>query len=275
MTTFAFWNLRGNYTASWPARKDRLRTLITNMATEFGVDVFMFAESAFQPEELIAALQVAKIGRYCFPKAENKRIQIYTRFKQSALDEKYNSVDDRLTIRSLGTETTTVLLAVIHFQSQWYATPNDQAMQTQVVSRNIVQTENELGHQRTILVGDLNMNPFDPGMVHAQGLNSVMTRNLAERKDRVVAGEPYRMFYNPMWGHFGDRTPGPPGTYYYQNDYQWNVFDQVLLRPQLMHSLEELKILDSIGTVGIVTNAGRPQRSEASDHLPILFRLNI
>ena len=152
------------------------------MATEFGVDVFMFAESAFQPEELIAALQVAKIGRYCFPKAENKRIQIYTRFKQSALDEKYNSVDDRLTIRSLGTETTTVLLAVIHFQSQWYATPNDQAMQTQVVSRNIVQTENELGHQRTILVGDLNMNPFDPGMVHAQGLNSVMTRNLADAK---------------------------------------------------------------------------------------------
>jgi hypothetical protein len=53
------------------------------------------------------------------------------------------------------------------------------------------------------------------------------------------------------------------------------MFDQVLLRPSLMDSLAELRILDSDGQGPLVTERGRPRSSTASDHLPILFRLDL
>ncbi len=136
-----------------------------------------------------------------------------------------------------------------------------------------------VGHQRTVLVGDLNMNPFDLGMVGAQALNAVMTRDLARSEGRVVAGRSYRFFYNPMWGCFGDRTPGPAGTFFYSasnpRSYYWHLFDQVLLRPALMDALVELRILEDDGQESLLTDRRRPRSSEASDHLPVLFRLDL
>jgi len=82
-----------------------------------------------------------------------------------------------------------------------------------------------------------------------------------------------------MWGCFGDRTPGPAGSYYYgagsPDTPYWHVFDQVLLRPALADSLTELRILDSDGPEQLVSNRGRPRDGELTDHLPILFRLDV
>jgi hypothetical protein len=56
-----------------------------------------------------------------------------------------------------------------------------------------------------VLVGDFNMNPFQEGVVAANGLNAVMARRVAaRRRTRVVQEREYPFFYNPMWGHFGD-----------------------------------------------------------------------
>ncbi len=90
-----------------------------------------------------------------------------------------------------------------------------------------------------------------------------------------MAGRPYRFFSNPMWGCFGDRTPGPPGTYYYPRGSYGHLFDQVLLRPALMDALTELRILEDDGVESLLTDRKRPRASQASDHLPILFRLNV
>jgi len=142
---------------------------------------------------------------------------------------------------------------------------------------DIVRTEDKLDHQRTILVGDLNMNPFDAGVVAAQTLHAVMTRQLAGREERTVLGRSYRLFYNPMWSFFGDRTDGPPGTYYHRSsnpgDLFWNIYDQVLLRPSLMDTLVALEILTIDGQDDLLTKAGLPDKARCSDHLPILFRL--
>src|SRR4029077_188153 len=96
----------------------------------------------------------------------------------------------------------------------------------------IEQAEQQVGHGRTVLVGDWNMNPFEEGMISAAGLHGVMTRDLAIQGSRIVDRETYRFFYNPMWGRFGDTTPGPPGTYYHRSSehiaYFWHLFDQVL-----------------------------------------------
>jgi hypothetical protein len=132
-----------------------------------------------------------------------------------------------------------------------------------------------------VLVGDLNMNPFESGVVGANGLHAVMTQERAQRGVRKVGGKEYPFFYNPMWGFFGDLTKGPPGTYHYdsaeQVTYFWNIFDQVLIRPALLQHFDatSLKVISGDEKISLLNEQGIPDKANVSDHLPIVFRLYI
>jgi hypothetical protein len=102
---------------------------------------------------------------------------------------------------------------------------------------------------------------------------------LARREERDVRERAYRLFYNPTWGCFSDRTGGPLETYDLRSskpgNYFWNIYGPVLLRPSLMDALEESRFLDSDGYDSLRTPLGLPRESDGSDHLPILFRLRL
>jgi hypothetical protein len=53
------------------------------------------------------------------------------------------------------------------------------------------------------------------------------------------------------------------------------MFDQVLIRPSLLDAfaIEEMHIATTDGTVEFCRKDGRPDRTLASDHLPLLFTL--
>jgi hypothetical protein len=144
----------------------------------------------------------------------------------------------------------------------------------------ITAEEDKVGHRRTVLVGDFNMNPFEAGLVGAAGLHSVMSRQVASRLVRTVQDREYRFFYNPMWSHFGDSKRKTAGSYYYDNseqvNYFWNMFDQVLMRPELAERFDpgELSIVASVGSDSLVRADGRPDGTRYSDHLPIIFRMD-
>jgi hypothetical protein len=163
------------------------------------------------------------------------------------LREVYVDASGRLTVRILRYGETEVLFGAAHLSSKIHWSREDQAAEVHELSRQIRAEEERRGHSRTILVGDLNMNPFDDGVVQANGLHAMMTRATAEEGSRRVQGRDYPFFYNPMWGLFGDRTPGPPGTYYYRHpghlSYEWNIFDQVLLRPGVVPFFENVEII--------------------------------
>src|SRR5271157_1634040 len=57
----------------------------------------------------------------------------------------------------------------------------------------------------------------------------------------------------------------------------WNMFDQVLVRPALLDRFDfkDLAILDDAGDERLVKDSGVPDRDVGSDHLPVLFRLNL
>lgn len=281
MISFLFWNLMGGDQQTWPVRKITLLEHLIGMAARLQVDVFLFAESAFDPAEVVAALNQAKAGSFHHPPSNSRRIQLITRLSRGAVVDQFNdSADGRLTIRRVTTSNRTeLLLAATHFQSQLAWSKEEQALHTTGLQQAITKTEDDVGHQHTILVGDLNMNPFDLGLVGAHALNAVMDRRLARPEGRSVAGRTYRYFYNPMWGHFGDRTPGPSGTFYRgpasPGDPQWHLFDQVLLRPALMDRLAHVEIIEHDGKVSLLTNHGRPRKAQASDHLPLFFRLDL
>lgn len=121
------------------------------------------------------------------------------------------------------------------------------------------------------------MNPFESGVVSSEGLHAMMTKRIARAGSRKVSGENRPFFYNPMWRFFGERPDAPPGTYYYPASgkviaFHWNIFDQVLLRPELMDCLKDVRILDRIGPMPLLKDQ-IPVHDVGSDHLPVLFVL--
>lgn len=277
MLTVLFWNLMGNERDSWPQREPMLRASLARTVAAFDVDLVALVESGFEPDGLAAALSRGQDARFTLPPNPEHRVQILTRLPPTDVRSQFDSVDGRLTIRRVFRRRTDFLLAALHMPSPRNASADDRLLHAAQLREDLLKTEATVGHRRTLLVGDLNMNPFDPGVVGA--LSAVMTQEIAAAGERTVAGRAYPFFYNPMWGCFGDRTAGPPGTLFYStselvNRY-WNVYDQVLVRPDLMGKLADVRILDGDGQESLLTDRGRPRRSELSDHLPILCRLRI
>jgi len=84
-----------------------------------------------------------------------------------------------------------------------------------------------------------------------------------------------------MWNLLGDVNSETPGTFYYYNkepvNLFWYMLDQVLIRPDLLDNFNahELKILTSDGVSSFLSEDGIPDDRVASDHLPLLFKLDL
>ncbi|MGH7172486.1 MAG: endonuclease/exonuclease/phosphatase family protein, partial [Gemmataceae bacterium] len=158
MLSILFWNLRGNETTTWASRALDLRTRLARLAASLGIDVLVLAECGFVPSEIVDALNGGRPGAFCHPTSNSRRILLFTRLPESALIDQFNdSSDGRLTIRHLTTTANNrILLAALHFQSQMAWTVSEQALQATVLQQDIVGTEDLVGHQRTLLIGDLN-----------------------------------------------------------------------------------------------------------------------
>jgi hypothetical protein len=176
---------------------------------------------------------------------------------------------------------TDIVLAALHLPSKLHPNESSQILACTRWAETIAQAERQTGHTRTVVVGDLNMNPFEAGIVGAGGFHATMVRAQALRGQRTVSGQLYPFFYNPMWGCFGERDGTPAGTYFYDSsehvNYYWNMFDQVLLRPSLVGRLSRkgIEIVTHAGAVSLLSANGRPDKSVGSDHLPILFGLDL
>ncbi len=269
MINFLFWNIG----------KQPIESLITELAFEHNIDVIMLAEYVENPTRLLQTLN-ANTFQYFLNESLCDKIRVYSKYKNSFFPKFRES--RRYTIRHLqlpGLDD--ILLAVVHFPSKINFSNESQDIESGELARFIKDAEEEIGHSRTILVGDLNMNPFEIGMVKTTGLHSVMSQQIAQKISRIVQGKGYKFFYNPMWNFLGDFAPYPAGTHYYQTSehiaYFWNMFDQVLIRPELLDvfSNEDLKIIDSVGKQSLLNDNGLPNTNLASDHLPLFFSLKL
>ncbi len=270
MTSFLFWNLK----------RKPLQDIVANLALGYEVDVLMLAECRIEPAVLLPALNRDERSDYFYaPSVVPGKVEIYTRFSSEFLIPVRD--EPRLTIRHLMLPgRMDILLAVTHYPSKMHWSDADQALACgPLLAQPITMAETDVGHARTVLVGDLNMNPFEDGVVSAFGLHGAMTRRIAKRGARTVQGKECPFFYNPMWGLFGDASPGPPGTYYRWGsepvEFFWNMFDQVLIRPDLLPLFrnEDLEIVTTDGETSLLTRNQVPDRTVASDHLPLFFRL--
>jgi len=267
----------------WNLNKKPLHRSIASIANLYGVDVVILAECEMDPSEVLVALNPEHSKpRYFFaPSIECEKIVMFTRFPASFMPIVMEA--DRLSIRHLRTPEMQngVLLASIHFPSKLHWDESDQAVESSQYSSMIRDAEDISGHQRTIVIGDLNMNPFDPGIINTNGFHAVQSQLIAMKRTRTVQKQSYAFFYNPMWNFFGDLSSGPSGTFYYppkgHASLYWHMFDQVLLRPDLLSTLnaDSVSILDSDGKDTLLNSNRQPDSTKYSDHLPILLRLEI
>ena len=273
MATFLFWNING---------KD-LRTLIREAVDEHQVDVLMLAECSVSPALILNAINDDRDPQLHFHPTPlgTSRVTLYSVFPSeyvTALRDEPD-VSARRIRHPLGG---TFLLFLVHLGSRRFLDAGEQASLAVRLREVIESVEAEAGHDRSILVGDLNMDPFEDGVVGSEQLHGVMTRSKAAEGSRKVSGKDRKFFYNPMWRCIGKgRDDSPHGTYYYSRSSPtnqfWHVFDQLLIRPSLLNRFndESLHILARIGERSLVTSDERIDRKGASDHLPILFSINL
>ncbi len=270
MATFLFWNLN----------RKPLQDAIVALCHEHAVDVLILAESDIPPALLLEALNRGDATKFRMPLNLSPRLSFFTKFPSDSF--KSISDDGGIAVRHLvppiGLD---ILLIALHLPSKLHWQDRDQTLHAVRVAQVIQEAEMQIGHGRTLIIGDLNMNPFEDGVVSANGFHAVMDKTVARRKGRTVQGKRWDFFYNPMWGRMGDGSQGPAGTYYYNGSgyvsFFWNTFDQVMIRPDLLDYFveERLQVLATINGQSLLSPSGVPDTSFTSDHLPLLVTLQI
>ncbi len=269
MVSFLFWNIN----------KRPIQGIISNLVVRHQVDILMLAECEIPVAVMLQTLNEQADYHYV-PEIGCEKIKIYARYERGFIQPVFET--KRTTVRHLALPgMTDIFVAVSHLPSKLYQNESSQAIECIELAREIRRIEDEAGHSRTVLVGDLNMNPFEDGVVGAAGLHAVMSQRIARRGARTVQGRDYRFFYNPMWSLMGDESMGPTGSYFHSSSehraYFWHMFDQVLVRPALldMFDFKSLSIVEADGSQSLLNEDDTPNADVASDHLPLHFRLNL
>jgi len=264
----------------WNLHRKPIQKLVADLTHEHRPDVVILSECEFHLAEFLPELNTPLKQKYGLPFSPIPDPVFLVRLPRNSLKlvNDHSGVCIRRLIPPIGPD---VLIIAVHLPSKLHQGDNDQALSATRLARYIEQAEEKTGHRRTLIVGDLNMNPFEDGVVGAEGLHAIMDRDIVAKKSRIVQGEERFFFYNPMWNHFGNFPRPPAGTYFYsgskQISYFWNMFDQMMIRADLLEYFndESLKILTSAGSTSLLNSSNRPDRERASDHLPIMFDLDL
>lgn len=252
-----FWNTYNNVA---------INQIICDIAKENNVDIIVLAEYQDDIQNLTNDLgmqqyftlgcdKITLVGRIenVKPGAQN------TRYSIQIFNNKY-------------------ILCAMHLPSQM---SNGNQGRRNIVIRSILndllKIEEELNTKRSVLVGDFNEDPYEDGCLSAENFHGLPCKGDVSKENRVIEGQRFEMFYNPMWNMFGDFT-SPPGTFYYAGSNPkcsyWHIFDQVMIRSCLKNDFIEdsLEIIVKAGERMLLNEKGQPDK-KYSDHLPIMFEL--
>lgn len=269
---FLFWNIHGR----------DLGNSVVSLAGEHSVDLLCLAEaSGLNRARLIVALNQQIGPEFHLADSGLADSVVVTRFERGILGKNLSTRSRwafhvlRLPGRS------SLIVGLVHLPILKTEELDRFALATKL-SEEIQLHESRENHRRTLLFGDFNMDPFEAGMQGATSLHAILSRREIEARsgERKWQGDSYPMFFNPMWQHLGGRDGGPPGTYFYPEPgvvrQYWHVFDQCLIRPELMHRLPDkgVRILFEASNESLLNQHGRPNADRFSDHLPLLFELD-
>jgi endonuclease/exonuclease/phosphatase family metal-dependent hydrolase len=272
VVTLLFWNL-GKNSSTLPH--------LPCLVQKHQLDIILLAECPWDLDSTVSVLDTLAVGTYREEVKSRAKTRAITRLGATTFTHIFTGIHGRLAVWSLLTPNppSNVLIAGVHLVSKMGGIGDaDQALAANRVIEELYDVEDRYS-QNTVLIGDFNMHPYDNGMTHVTGVHGLMTRELAKLPARTHDEKLWRRFYNPMWGLFGDTTPGPAGSFYWRSSVpsntHWQMLDQVLVRPSLITRFNSVEILGSDGNHDLVSSDGAPDIKHLSDHLPVLFKLDI
>ena len=265
--TFMFWNLHNN-PETFP--------IINCILDEYDVDICILTE---YPQNDISSYSI-KEGYllYTSPSVNHKMYFIHKKDINLNIGQ---DIDNRMSLRNISLDNEMKInLISCHLHDKIYNPEEDRKYIFRHYSNKIIEFEEEKECDNTIIVGDLNIDPYDTIMFSADIFNTTMNKKIARNIQRRFQGHDYKYFYNPMWKFFNDSNYLISGTYYYSKNqlvsYKWHIFDQVLIRPSLIRKFDEdkLKIITTVSSYRLLKNNGAINKN-ISDHLPIVFSINL
>ena len=183
-----FWNTNKN---------ENINEYISDIIVEQEIDILALAEYESDIEELKKMLALYNIVIEQAITIGCDRITILKRKAniQPAFQNKYCSMQiiDNM-----------YLLACLHLPSKLYADVLKRGIAIARIVEEIQIQEEKLGIEKTIIVGDINENPYETGCLGASGFHGIPVYKDTMKKYRVIMDESFKMFYNPMWNLLGD-----------------------------------------------------------------------
>jgi hypothetical protein len=230
MVAFTFWNVDNT-------DKDRdLAGLLVRLAIETRCDVLVTAETGAAHVGLESFLQAACDVNFRHLTFLPCRVHVWTRLPGARLHRVESDAPLYEAFELLNAPLGPVLLVFAHLRSK----PRRHSTRERADTLEFVAALRKMEQRRsissgTLVLGDLNLHPYDVAMRYPGSLNAVASRQLVTaRPRRTYRHATYDRFYNPSWNLLGDAN-GPPGTHYWRNGREeagWYVLDHVLLRPK-------------------------------------------
>lgn len=264
----AFWNV---------CKKENLDELIINLLLEYNIDIMGLAEYTGDIKKLCERVNDLDF-RYLPLDATAVGCDMITGLYNSGYSQCSLFARDRYYITSFETTCFNLLLALIHAPSNLYSSDSDRRIYFSEFYKDIENCEKLSSISNSVVLGDLNSNPYEDSIISAGALHSIPYKEEAIKEKRTVNGVQYNTFYNPSWRLLFQNKP-PYGTYYYSSSKYlnrfWNVFDQVIIRPCLIDAFvdDSLFIVSKIKDVSLLKAGYKPNKKTYSDHLPIVFEL--
>lgn len=256
----------------WNIYKKDLSLLVANLCKEKDIDIVILSEH----DNFDIELFLSKMRQMNFPMElktfiPDSRCLVFS--KEEVICECFLE-RNRYSVHKVKVNDIEFHLVSLHTIAQ---NNHDTMRQSGAIGRIKVQIEameQDEGSYLTLLIGDFNMNPFDRGMIDFYGLNATMSIDEAKKVYRVVDSEKYMYFYNPMWHYMGNHDMETLGTYYYRNTnhtLDWNTFDQILVRPQMLDvfDINNIEVITKLGEIHLISSNSLPLKASYSDHLPL------
>lgn len=169
------------------------------------------------------------------------------------------------------------IIVGLHLPSNMHSKADDRKEEISYIIDDVKNEEKKQKTSKTLIIGDFNANPFDSELILKNMFNAVLYKEII-RKQEVVTHKrrKYKRFYNPMINYITEVNQHY-GTYYYANGIDalnWNCYDQVLVRKELIDNLSDVRFCKSIDKCNLITKNGMPNK-RISDHLPLIIEVSV
>ncbi|WP_088345183.1 hypothetical protein [Bacillus cereus] len=285
---FMFWNINLKTKGKdYNKKHDNIHNAILTMSEKYDLNFILLVEAQqLDIESMLQSLNHKKKGKFSLGVTD--KVLSITKQRFVILHTVNNNIlqrtDDKRRILStaFNINGNDVLINLVHLRDKYNYSDKTLDAYAQYHAEHVRKFEIENYSEKSLIVGDFNLNPYQDGMMNVNAFNAIMSPNIVEQGVRKWNGKEYKYFYNPSWNVLGkqDNDNQVFGTYYYDNNKEvdlayWYMLDQLILRKDLLKSYQSssLKIISNFANVDLLNEKGIPDEREYSDHLPVKFTM--